>query len=242
MKVGLIGFGRLGKLLTKYLTEDCDLYVYDKILCSKEVKHLGAIPASLEEVCKLPIIIPAVPISLFEEVIQNISSLVDPHSLIVDVCSVKQHPVDVMEKYLPKSVSILGTHPMFGPDSAADTLFGTKIVLCKVRMRDKLYSDIVIYLEKHGIKVIESTPSEHDEQISSSLFLTHLIGRTLIEFDAKKLLIDTMGYRRLRKILLTVENDTWQLFEDMEKYNSYAKCTMDNFKRSLEKTIEHIEG
>ena len=31
MQLGLIGFGRLGKLLTKYLAQDFELFVYDKL-------------------------------------------------------------------------------------------------------------------------------------------------------------------------------------------------------------------
>ena len=36
-----------------------------------------------------------------------------------------------MQELLPQDVSILATHPIFGPDSAADSLKGRKIALCK---------------------------------------------------------------------------------------------------------------
>jgi len=35
------------------------------------------------------------------------------------------------------------------------------------------------------------------------------------------------------KILETVENDSWQLFLDMNKYNPYAKVTRDRFLKSM---------
>ena len=43
------------------------------------------------------------------------------NAVIVDVCSVKEYPVQWMRELLPANVSILATHPMFGPDSAADS-------------------------------------------------------------------------------------------------------------------------
>ena len=242
MKVGAIGFGRLGKLLITNLSKDFDLFVYDKENKDKEIKNAGATPVSLEEVCSAKIIIPFVPISEFENVIKEISPHVSKGTLVIDVCSVKLHPINIMKKYLKENIQILGTHPMFGPDSAKNTLMGLKIVLCKERISDHLYHQIKSYLNKFGLKVIEASAEKHDRDISSSLLLTHFIGRTLIDFEAKELEIDTTGYRRLMKILETVENDTWQLFQDMNTYNPYAKKTLKRFMASQESILERISS
>lgn len=242
MKIGFIGFGRLGHHLCKFLSQDFDVYVYDKLDLKDKIQSIGATPATLEEVCHCQVVIPFVPISAFENIMQEISPLLTKEQLLIDVCSVKEYPVDLMKKYTSNKVSILGTHPMFGPDSTKETLFGSKIVLCKVRLKNKRYQEIKSYLEKHGLKVIETTPAEHDEQISHSLVLTHMIGRTLIEYKAEKILdVDTLGYRRLMKILGVVENDSWQLFEDMNDYNRFAKKTRDEFMNALTQVISKVE-
>ncbi|MBT3586498.1 MAG: prephenate dehydrogenase/arogenate dehydrogenase family protein [Halobacteriovoraceae bacterium] len=233
MKIGIIGFGRLGKLITRYLAQDATVLVYDKIDYSKDITEAGGISSSLQEVCDCTVVIPFVPISSFEECILEIKDLLKPGCLVADVCSVKLIPTEIMQKHLPESVQILGTHPMFGPDSAKETLFGSKLVISKIRIEDKLYSDIKIYFEKHGLKVIEATPDQHDRQISHSLLLAHYIGRGLIELNASPLEIDTLGYRRLLKILGTVENDSWQLFEDMNHYNPYARETRKEFLAAM---------
>ena len=139
-----------------------------------------------------------------------------------------------MLAHLPKDCEILGTHPMFGPDSASETLYGAKIVLTKVRIEESKYDNITAYLKQHGLRVLEATAQEHDKQIAETLILTHFIGRGLIEFGADHKSIDSKGHRRLMKILLTVQNDAWQLFEDMNKFNPYAKETLDHFLKSLE--------
>ena len=233
MQVGVIGFGRLGKLISGYMSQDANVLVYDIENKKEEIEKIGAKAATLEEVCQCSIVIPFVPISEMQGVLKEIAPLLKEGTLVADVCSVKKLPVDWMKEHLPENVSLLATHPMFGPDSAAKTLFGAKIVLCQVRIEDKLYTDITSYLESHGMKVLHSTPEEHDQQISHSLLLTHFIGRSLMDFGAEKLDIDTKGYRRLMKILETVENDSWQLFEDMNKYNPYADETRDAFIKSL---------
>jgi prephenate dehydrogenase len=95
--------------------------------------------------------------------------------------------------------------------------------LCNVRTPDTVYRKIKSYLLSKGLHPIETTPEIHDEQIAVSLALTHFIGRSLYAFGAKPKKIDTEGYRRLLHVLKVVENDTWQLFEDMNHYNPFAR-------------------
>ncbi|PIP88738.1 MAG: prephenate dehydrogenase [Bdellovibrionales bacterium CG12_big_fil_rev_8_21_14_0_65_38_15] len=233
MKVGIIGFGRLGKLIARYLKEDADVIVCDLSDVSKEAKELGVQTGTLDEVCQCPIVIPFVPISEFENLMIQIKDKLNPKSLLVDVCSVKELPVNAMLKHLPENIQILATHPMFGPDSARETVFGHKIVLCPVRIEDKLLNDIKRYLNGHGLKVIETTAEEHDRQISHSLVLAHFIGRTLMDTGAERQEIETLGYKRLMKILGVVQNDSWQLFVDMNKYNRFADQARARFIGSL---------
>lgn len=241
MRIGIIGFGRLGKLITRYLAQDFDVSVYEKYPTANyhsDISLLNVKALSLEEICACDIVIPFVPISEFENCIQEIAPLLQPGVLLADVCSVKEVPVEIMKKYLPDYVQILATHPMFGPDSAKDTVFGSKIVVSNISTTTDLYNKIKAYFKTHGIKVIEATPAEHDKQIASSLVLSHLIGRVLIDLGSKHQEIETKGYRRLLKILETVENDSWQLFEDMNYYNKYAQELCKNFEESL----AHVTG
>lgn len=240
-KIGIIGFGRFGRLLTKYLAEDFEVYVSSRSNKDKEIREVKGIPAPLEEVCKTDIIIPCVPISAFEDTLHKIKGLLKENSLIIDVCSVKEYPVKLMKELLPEKMQVLATHPLFGPDSASETLKGRKIVLCKTRIPDDCYKKIKSYLQKKGLVVLEATPEEHDKEIAVSLILTHFIGRSLIDFGAKDLKISTEGYKRLMKILEVVKNDTWQLFEDINHYNKYSKKIREDFINSLNNVNRRLE-
>ena len=238
--IGIIGFGRFGKLVAHYLARDLDVYVYNRSDKDAEITGTGAHPAPLDMVCRQKIVIPCVPISTLKENLKTIAPLLEPGAVVIDVCSVKEYPVQWMLEELPESISILATHPMFGPDSAADSLQDRKICLCQVRVPDAQYQKIKKYLTSKGLIVIEATAREHDEQIATSLSLTHLIGRTLSECGAKPLDIDTEGYKRLIHILEVVERDTWQLFQDMHRYNPYAKKKRIEFMEVMQEITSRL--
>jgi prephenate dehydrogenase len=240
--IGIIGFGRFGKLTARYLSEDFEVVVYSRRDRSADIERAGAKPASLETVCAQEMVLLSVPISEIKGVLKRIRPILKDSALVIDVCSVKVYPTRWMTDILPQTVSILPTHPMFGPDSAADSLTGRKIFLCKERISDALYHKIKSYLSSKGLVIIETTPDEHDRQIAVSLSLTHFIGRSLSEFDAVALDIDTEGYKRLLHILDVVEHDTWQLFYDMHRYNPYARENRLAFMNAMEKIHEKLES
>lgn len=221
--IGLIGYGRFGRLTVTHLSTDFDVVVHTRRAeKSEDIGRAGGRPVSLAEACAQQIVILCVPISAMQANLQQIAPLLAPETIVADVCSVKEYPVQWMKQLLPPSTAILATHPMFGPDSAAQSLDGHKIVLCPERIAPDRYQKIAAWLRRKGLVVIETTPADHDRKIAVSLALTHFIGRSLSEFGAAPMDIDTEGYKRLLHILEVVNNDTWQLFEDMHRYNPYA--------------------
>lgn len=238
--IGIIGFGRFGKLTARYLSEDFDVFVFNRTEKSAEIKKSGARIASLKTVCQQKIIILCVPISTLKEVLMKIEPLLKKDSVVVDVCSVKVYPTRWMKASLPETVSILATHPIFGPDSASDSLKDRKIFLSPIRIDKKQYQKIKTYLVSKELVLIESTPEDHDQQIAVSLALTHYIGRTLSEFGAAPLDIDSEGYKRLLHILEVVEHDTWQLFYDMHRYNPYAQEKRAAFMTAMQKINDQL--
>ena len=232
MGIGIIGFGRFGKFAAGLLARDCEVHVNSRKRMdkdAKEVQALGAKPATLKEACSQEIVVLCVPVSEFEDVLGNIKGMLREDSVVIDVCAVKVYTTELMRKILPKNVHILATHPIFGPDSAKESLKGKNIALCKVRINDEQYGKIKKYLAGKGLNIIETTPEEHDRQIAMSLFLTHLIGRSLLEMKAEKVEMGNSGYQILMSILETVEHDKWQLFEDMFRYNAHAQAIRKKF-------------
>jgi len=115
-------------------------------------------------------------------------------------------------------------------------------VLCPVRIGEKRLEKVKRYLGSKGLVLIETSAEDHDRQIAVSLALTHTIGRSLALFGAKPQVIDTEGYQRLLRILEVVENDTWQLFEDMNRYNPYAQDARQAFITAMHEIEGKLRG
>lgn len=238
MRIGIIGNGRFGDLLYRTFKKhwkDAGVQMY-----SRSEKPDGEKFFPIETVVSANIIIPCVPISAFEAQIKSISPMLQNGSLLIDVCSVNAHPASVMKQYIPKTVGLLSTHPMFGPDSTKNgTVFkGLKFIHYNVRITDHKLRDVFIHFwEKLGCKMIEMKPDEHDRQAAYTHAFAFLIGKIGIALKVRKNRISTKGFERLLYNQKAVENDTCQLFEDMMRYNPYAKQMRQEFKRAF----EHIE-
>jgi len=234
MGIGMIGYGRFGRIAARHLSVDFEIKVSDPAGGDPPMP-LGARRVPLAEAASEALVILAVPIGALRRVLKAIAPRVRPGALVVDVCSVKTWPALWMRTLLPPQVDILATHPMFGPDSAVGTLAGRKIVLCRERVAEGRYRKVRNYLTGKGLTVIESDPRRHDAQAAISLSLTHFIGRSLAEYGAGPLPIDTEGYCRLLHILEVVTNDTWELFCDMQRFNPYARAERRAFLAAMER-------
>ena len=130
--VGIIGFGRFGKILASILQKGYSISAYD----IKETHSTSNVNfCSLDKVLDERVIFIAVPIRNFKALIKDISPKLKNGTTLIDVCSVKSFPVHVMLKYVSKDIGIIATHPMFGPDSFTTN---TKLKMMMSNVRDPL--------------------------------------------------------------------------------------------------------
>lgn len=232
--IAIIGFGRFGQLLAEILRPAGNIFIVSRRkISSKGVRQIG-----LEGLAEMDWVIPAVPISALEATLREINPCLKPGSLVLDVSSVKVWPCRWLKKNIRKDVEIIGTHPMFGPDSAKNGLRGLQLVICPLRQSAKTLQSVKKTFSRMGLKIIETAPEEHDRQAARSLALVHFIGRGLAEIRIGRQPVSTLGFERLLKVNETVSNDTWQLFLDMHKYNPYAKKARLDFVKALD-NINH---
>jgi len=237
-KIAIIGFGRFGELLARILKPYGDIFVVTK----RNVKIKGCRLIAYTDLTEMDWVIPAVPISSLEEVLKDIKPFLRRGSLLMDVCSVKVYPCRWLKKYAPKDVEILGCHPMFGPDSAKNGLKGLQIVVSPLRIKEKRLKEVLVIFKKIGLDIIKATPEEHDKQGSINLSLVHYIGRGLADSGFKDQKIKTAGFDKLMGINENVNNDTWQLFFDIQYFNPYSKKIRKNFLKSLQKIEKKINN
>jgi len=239
-EIGLIGFGNFGKFLCTHLKDHFDITVSDVIDISNSASELGVKAASLEVVASKEIVIIAVPVQYFESTVESIKNLVKPNALVMDVSSVKIKPIKLMKKLLPKNVNILGTHPLFGPQSGKNGIKGLKVVLCPVRLKniEKIKSFLVTDL---GLEVLIRTPKDHDNEMAYVQGLTHFIGKAVSKMDIKDFDQSTVAYHHLFELKELLKTGSMDLFLTIENENSFAKKVRKEFVKELKEIEKQIK-
>ena len=102
MKIGIIGFGRFGRVLYEILSKDFNMVLYNRNSKLSKIKFKAKtkVFTDLSKVyAESEVVFFAVPISKFEKVIKEHRQYFKNH-LLIDVLSVKVHPKNILKKYL----------------------------------------------------------------------------------------------------------------------------------------------
>lgn len=231
-QIGIIGTGRFGMVLES---------IFKNIIPNAKIKFFSRsqLPDSVrlftfKEVISCDLIIPAVPIHSFEEVIKNIANQINSHAIIMDVCSVKMYPVQILKKYLAKDITIIASHPLFGPGTIkhrnGDTTDLKWVVSFISGDKDK-YKQIVSFLKKAHFKVITMSPDKHDQHMAQSQLISHIMAKILTELPFTKTPVDTKTTELLHEFLTMIQLDK-RLLKDIFTYNSYCKEVLEKFMKT----------
>lgn len=240
MRVGIYGLGRFGAFWGDQLAKVTEVVGYSRNPnrpCPPSITRVTE-----DEVLSSDVIVICVAISAMDTFLKHIKDRVKPGTVIMDTCSVKVHPVELMKSYLPEDVEIIGTHPMFGPDSGKNGVAGLPIVISDVRSKKETYNYWVETFNSMNLSVIEMTAEEHDREAAYTQGITHFIGRTLADLHLKGSSMSTTGYDSLLEIIKQTCNDEYQLFVDLQKYNNFTSEMRKDLKHSLNKILKVIEN
>ncbi|HUU87908.1 MAG TPA: prephenate dehydrogenase/arogenate dehydrogenase family protein, partial [Candidatus Glassbacteria bacterium] len=168
MRVAIIGAGKMGVWFAQFFREEG----HSVVLASRNKKKLARIGkelnfeiASFEQaVKKADKILICVSLAAFKKVAKTISPEIKNDQIIIDICSIKEYPVDVMHKYFGKNL-ILGMHPVFGPGSTS--LKNKTIILTPTNSKEiKFAESFKKWLEQKDVRVFIMTPKKHDRLMS----------------------------------------------------------------------------
>lgn len=233
MKVGVYGLGRFGSFWADSLSNNLSVMGYSR----NPTRQTGPKVQRVEEdeLLECDVIFLCVAISAMEVVLRRIAPRLRSGTLVFDTCSVKVFPIKLMETILPANVKIIGTHPMFGPDSGKEGLTGLPLVMCKVRAAEDIVQDWRRKFEDLGLVVHDRTPEEHDHEAAYTQGVTHYMGRVLGELDLHASGLATLGYKKVLEIVEQTCNDPYQLFVDLQRYNPYTEEMRERLRSSLNK-------
>jgi prephenate dehydrogenase len=240
MTVGVYGLGRFGSFWAELLGRHVPVCAYSR--SPGRATPAGVRRVGEDELLSQDVIFLCVAISAVEEVLTRTRGRISPDSVVMDTCSVKVYPAGLMQLLLPASVTILGTHPMFGPDSARGGASGLPMILCPLRIGARELEGWRAFFSGMGLAVSVMTPDEHDREAAFTQGVTHYIGRVLADLGIRGSPIGTVGYRKLLEIVEQTCNDPLQLFLDLQRYNPYTREMRVSLERSLRSVMAAIDG
>lgn len=236
-KIAIIGYGRFGELLCNLLAPNYEIAVVENdmhrqsLATSKSYKI-----TTMSDISDFDIIIFAVPISSFEKVIMESAKYIEDDQIVMDVCSVKVHPSNVMLKYLPNA-KLIATHPMFGPDSASGGISGLQVAICPLSVDNAITNEVCALWENLGASTIITDPKSHDKDTILSQAFTYSLLKVVLGMDLSEVKLTTKKFNELTNLAEISANDSNQLFHDMLFYNPY----FPSMKKELFNSIDGLK-
>lgn len=232
--VGIIGYGRFGRLLHQILSEalpEVDLRLHSRSRQGED----GFV--TLEAAAAADLVIPTVPISSFEETVSQITPMLRRGAVLMDVCSVKLFPKEVLTAALPAEVHIVCSHPMFGPAGyrkRGSSLQGMTVVAENVRCDSDKFEAIAGFFTSLGLRVELMDADSHDRLAARIQFVTLSAASFLRELELTRSKIDTPSATAMMDFLEMVSVDR-ELVRDLYRFNPYCQEQFDQLERSFER-------
>jgi len=178
MKVAIIGAGKMGRWFTRFFLEEGDSVIVSSRSKGKLLKirdEFGVeIADNVNAVKNADRVLICVPLENFETVVKEIHSHVRPNQVVMDICSIKEGPVEVMHEFIKTGIT-LGTHPVFGP--GVKSIENQNFVLTPINDKEKRFArEFKTWLEERQVKVFIMSPRKHDELMSVVLGFPHFLG------------------------------------------------------------------
>lgn len=236
--IGIIGYGRFGKLLHSIMPP---IFHADSIrIFSRSKKPNNTVFFSLKDLVKhSKLIFISVPISQFETIVKQIAGVVENGTVIMDVCSVKKYPSGIMQKYLPKKVQIIATHPLFGPEAfKIENSNRLKIVVHNVRCSISMYRYIRQCLVSANFEVIEMAPDRHDKLIAKSQAVAQTFRWIAQELGYTHTVVDTPSAKQMFDAFSLIGTSK-TLYEEMLYFNPYAQKELQRIQHLINSVNLH---
>ena len=192
----------------------------------------------------LDVLVLAVPIIDFEDVVKTLPPELLAGKLIVDVCPLKVHPKNVMLSTFVNypDIDILCTNPMFGPipnsdlgsNTLNDSFDGRPLVYERVRVSDMQRCDRYLkFFEESRCQVVEMDAQQHDSTTADAEFVTHMVGRLLDNSLLPPTPVMSKEYSALSEVADLTSGDSFDLFFGMFRYNENAKKYISSMRENL---------
>lgn len=235
---GIVGYGAFGELLARLLSSHAKVIVSSRRDIPAYDLPNNVRVGTIAEAASCDVVVLCNELAALESDCKKLSGLVNSATIVMDVCSVKLLPAQIMTDHFKGKCNILATHPLFGPQSVREAAsHGKKIVWHEVSGGPfkKLEQFIVQSL---GLEIIKMLPEEHDKQMAWVHCLTFFVGRGLLELNPPACILATNYYERLQSIIQMEQQHSYELFRTVQLGNIYS----GQIRRELIQQLQEIDN
>ncbi len=240
--LGIIGIGAFGEFMLKHVTPYFDVRIYDAYKKMDEVEAIYHLTVtSLEEVSKSDIVVFAVPVKELEKTVQSVVPFLKAGQLVIDLCSVKCKPVEILKRLIPAGVDAVSLHPLFGPQSGKNGIVGLNVTVCNVS-GDRAPCITAFLKDKLSLNIFETTPENHDQEMAYVQGLTHMIAKVFVRMDVPDIHQQTKTYAHLNDMVELIRYDSEELFLAIQRDNPYVRETTEKFFAAVKALEEKLNA
>ncbi|UZP66959.1 prephenate dehydrogenase/arogenate dehydrogenase family protein [Desulfovibrio mangrovi] len=224
-KIAVIGSnGRMGRMLcNRFRAAGYEVAELDQPLTNTSLSA-GLSGASVVLLC--------IPAAAFVTVLQQISGILQPPQVLVDITSVKVQPMHQMQ--LAYNGPIVGTHPLFGPEPKADEV---RVAVTPAEGTDEKHAAMVEELfERIGCEPFRTTAEAHDEAAALIQGLNFITTVSYLATLAHKEEITpylTPSFQRRLDAAKKMMTEDAELFEGLFEANPSSHNAVRSFRNML---------
>lgn len=238
LTIGIIGYGSFGKFLTGLFADAADIQV--RVCDIGNISVPAALQSDMATVSRSDIVVLAIPLEAYATVMSQLQSLLSPETLLVDVCSVKERPAELFDRYFANHPNVLLTHPLFGPRSATNGLEGHQLIV--TRAQGQRAEQVVAYCrDVLRLKVLHHTAHKHDQAMAQIHALTFFVARALRNLELAPVMYQTPSYAMIEDLVAFDKTHSQQLFDTIELGNPYADEVIQSFISAADQLADDIK-
>jgi len=233
LEILIIGAGEMGKLFSKYLSEEHCVSIYD--LDSRKVASISGErikPLSdLSDLESFESALLCVPISKVPRLVEELSGKMRKGSVIMEISSVKSPVIESMRNLWRLGIKGISFHPLFGP-GIGDIRYGRAAVIEVTNIEEE-----ISYLSSlFPFELIPMSLEDHDRAMAW-LGLIHLITNSFLsssDDDSNSLrLASTKTISWFLRISAATLNQSEALSQELISQNPYFEEVLGKFLKEL---------
>jgi prephenate dehydrogenase len=239
MTVAILGFGRFGRALGELLGEAG--IAYRALDPNVDVPEHVRADSLRSLVLGAEIIVVSVPVPRIRSSLVDLKPHLTREQIVIDVGSVKVHPMEALTDVLGADVPFVATHPLFGPLSLALAERPLRVVVCPSPLHPAAADRVRALYERIGCEVIEQTAEGHDRVMAHTHALTFFVAKGMIDAGAgMDVPFAPASFQAIARTIETVRSDAGHLFVAIQNENPFAaeaRATLVESLRAIDKAL-----